>query len=438
MAALPARLGIPTLLIFFCSSDYAMLQSPTKKARTTKSLFARKRNPLCLKELAAQAVVNHISEIQPPIHMVCEDIRTLVCHALLKTMKSKFSYPKEYGEDIDQDIISQCSFSKTGKHIICLSNKSPSVRIFDLQNILKSNKISLDHPQTTTLNFDKSIIHVSTDKEPTARQFTLFAINNMKMERFESFLQNKEPYSYSAHTKLSLNPPLPAPITDCATHSDNTIIALTKTKAKNRPYQQVWQIDQDGNTLPITKPFNDIPAIAIHPGKEKSTIIICTNGSINIIDTNKRIHTYDLIDDTCKTNEILCTAVSPNYQKITVGLTEGKLRISRCKEQSAYTITDNNPTGFTALRFLDNERLICARELDKDPKATADIISIQLWDIDSANLLASFRKTEIVGCNSIDIDPEKKFIVFGMGFYDIALRSLDSFNVRAYLKTKFS
>ena len=80
-----------------------------------------------------------------------------------------------------------------------------------------------------------------------------------------------------------------------------------------------------------------------------------------------------------------------------------------------------------ALCFYGSDYLLTTH---RNQKKESDQI-VTLWQLEpAAKPIAHFHQVEKYNCNTLETSTDKKYVLLGMGYFDVAVRSLDSFKFK--------
>ncbi len=381
--------------------------------------------PKALTKIAAEHIMKNFGRYNQFFHLICPDIKEVHLNPLLnEALKKHFnaSTSKSYKKVTTPQLDSQCTFTSSGEHIVSIHNSNKNIQIYALADLLKEKR--------------------GLSRELSCFQGVNFCVNALKKGiyyiDFKGYLKeinieetSSPKQSISLHEKKKSKYALPSdgePFQEwdykIVPHPHEGVFALsTLFHDNNFIHQNLYQLKMRDKPTLITT-INDInhKLIQIYGLENNNTAFIHKDGSVVIMDNNyKKLREWTNEDKDCN----FSSAINGDKTCIVLGNENGTLNIYNLIENTRITLS--GPEPFSVLTFYDNDHIIAAHNNIKMIKDNKQLL-LSLWNISKKIRVATALQKETYLCNTLDVSPDKKHVLLGMGQYDVAVRPIDSFN----------
>lgn len=427
-----------TLLLFAYCTITSMERPPAEMEPPRKKVCIptpeKVYNPASLKEQTAKKIAKSLVLLTKNKRSVMElpsDCREQVTLPLLDVLKDKCSTPNiQVSRIASSRYCSQCYFLKNDRHVICFQEETGNCHIINSKSeALDTIPIKTDVASFTPSNDYKICFRRATEHDSPGFQGVLYSVDNYRLQEMIFARKQKRTGEKIKHSlrEQNLVPPVNGQIDLAIPYSNSLLIKVTDTHSQALE-QKLFFITKETSSPYLVESFAAHPKIThLQQGKDNSLFIIFENGAgkLNNYDSNVHKRFALCAQGNPPPPPPKAIDISPDYTKLVAGFENGMLSIYDIPKNSFECIADGNVLPCAALKFLDAHRVIVARNFETGEEK--EELLLQIWDLRLKLPVAYTLQSETRRCNNLDTDSEKESLLLGMGYYDIGMQRISSF-----------
>lgn len=215
--------------------------------------------------------------------------------------------------------------------------------------------------------------------------------------------------------------------------TDNLLYALYNYfDISEIPCQRIYRMTDQGSAICKQLVTDSAKVKTIFKTAQENILaVIFSNSYVQLTDAHLSVlYEFSEFEEEAK---VLSSDISPDGNHLAVSFNNGILTLYDLRAHTTKKITYYRPfSPCTALKFYDNEHLLAAH--NKIHPNTDNHVIVSIWNMKKIpQRLAHFHQQEHLGCNTIDISPDKEYILLGMKHYDVGVIDLQSFSFKKNL-----
>ena len=219
------------------------------------------------------------------------------------------------------------------------------------------------------------------------------------------------------------------------------IYALTEFRDTTNSYlsQNVYFVDENGESCHLQSYTCPQQAVCkIHALANDCKAIVHNDGTVTLANLFLQPFYTFAQRESLEGMRVLQSDLNPSQTKLALSFSDNGIVVYDLIDKTTKEVRGCRLSPCTAVRFYDDNHLATAhKNVKNNGISTAEVI-ISIWNIEGQpQRVAHSHQPEHKKCNTIAFSSDKKYILLGMGFFDVALQTMDSFKLKTLDPEKY-